>query len=175
MTSLIAATLVLALSMLPVGCTPTDPHSSAEKVDQRATVTRIIDGDTIEITRDNADGKIEKVRILGIDTPEIFGRTKECWGPEASEFAKTTLLDQWVTVERDPDQDPTDYFNRTLLYVVLGDGRDYSVLAAESGMAQSFVYENKPVRKHDHIVAAELRAMSEYRGLWGACLKENER
>jgi micrococcal nuclease len=79
---------------------------------------------------------------LGIDTPETKkpGYTVGSWGPEATEFAKSTMLGQRVALVTDPTQDRTDRYGRTLAYLVRADGWDYSVEAARAGTAQSYVY-----------------------------------
>lgn len=160
--SFITATI---LTVTPAACgTVTDVMST----DVNDTVVKVVDGDTV-------DTKIVgRIRILGIDTPEVYGG-KECWGPEASDFAKETLTGKTVIVRRDITQDKEDHYGRTLAYVILQDGSNYSVLAAEAGAAESYVYKNNPVQAYDDIVKAELRAMSEKRGLWGACPRESER
>lgn len=62
------------------------------------TVVDVVDGDTVTLN----DGRT--VRIIGIDTPETVapGKPVECWGPEATEFAQRTLLNQSVTVVEIP-------------------------------------------------------------------------
>jgi endonuclease YncB( thermonuclease family) len=77
------------------------------------------------------------VRLLGIDTPETKkpGYMLGCWGPEATEFAKTTMAGQRVALVPDPTQDTTDRYGRTLAYLVRSDGWDYSVEAARAGVA----------------------------------------
>jgi len=72
-----------------------------------------------------------RIRLLGIDTPESKkpGYTVGCWGPEASEFAKSTLLGQRVAFVTDPSQGMYDRFGRTLAYLDKADGWDYSVPA----------------------------------------------
>ena len=91
----------------------------------------------------------------------------ECWGPEATEFAKSNLLGERVAFVVDPTQDRTDYYGRTLAYLVRADGWDYSVEAARAGAARSYVYGGVPVERHDAIVAAESEARDALRGLWG--------
>src|SRR4051794_31840865 len=49
-----------------------------------ATVTRVTDGDTVWLSG------VGKVRLIGIDTPEVYGHT-DCFGPEASTFAERML------------------------------------------------------------------------------------
>ena len=55
-----------------------------------------------------------------------------CWGPEASEFAKETLLGQRVAFATDPTQSMYDRYGRTLAYLDKADGWDYSVEAARA-------------------------------------------
>src|ERR1700742_2736407 len=81
------------------------PGARADSVTTTATVLRVVDGDTIDI-RDDVRGRL-RVRLLGIDTPETKkpGYTVGCWGPEATEFAKSTMLGQRVSLVPDPTQD----------------------------------------------------------------------
>jgi endonuclease YncB( thermonuclease family) len=69
-----------------------------------AVVLKVVDGDTVDIT-DDVRGRL-RIRLLGSDTPETHkpGYTVGCWGPEASEFAKETLLGQRVAFATDPSQ-----------------------------------------------------------------------
>lgn len=156
------ATMLLAVSGFLAPAT-----ASADPVNTTADVLRVVDGDTIDIRDDNR-GRL-RVRVLGIDTPETSkpGYTVGCWGPEATEFARATLLGQRVALELDPTQDRTDSFGRTLAYLVRGDGWDYSVEAARAGTARSYVYGGNPVSRHDTIQAAESEARAAGRGLWG--------
>ena len=132
-----------------------------------ALVLKVVDGDTIDI-RDDIRGRL-RVRVLGIDSPETNkpGHTVGCWGPEATEFAKSTMLGQRVAFVPDPTQDRTDRYGRTLAYLVRADGWDYSVEAARAGAARSYVYGGRPVSRHDAIATAEREAQDAHRGLWG--------
>jgi micrococcal nuclease len=135
---------------------------SADPVDTTAVVLKVVDGDTVDI-RDDVRGRL-RIRVLGIDTPETSG----CWGPQASEFAKLTLLGQRVAVVYDPTQGMNDRYGRTLAYLVKGpDGWDYSVEAARAGFARAYVYDDKPVSQYPAIAAAEQEAKGAQRGLWG--------
>ena len=136
---------------------------------EAATVNRVVDGDTIIATTE--DGDELRVRILGIDTPESVHPDEpvECYGPEASEWATSVLDGQTVTLRTDPTQAETDIYDRALRYIELADGTDYSVLAAEQGYAEPYIFDGEPVRKHDQIDAAAAEAEADDRGLWGAC------
>ena len=142
--------------------------ATAEPVTTTAEVLRVVDGDTIDI-RDDVRGRL-RVRLLGIDTPETEkpGYTVGCWGPEATEFAQSTMVGQRVALVPDPTQDRTDRYGRTLAYLVRADGWDYSVEVARTGAARSYVYGGMPVSRYDAIVAAEKEARDAQRGMWGA-------
>ena len=143
------------------------PTAWAQPVDTTAVVLKVVDGDTIDIRDDNR-GRL-RVRLLGIDTPETKkpGYTVGCWGPEATEFAKSTMVGQRVALVPDPTQDRTDRYGRTLAYLVRADGWDYSVEAARAGTAHSYIYGGRPVSRYDAIEAAEREARDALRGLWG--------
>ena len=81
---------------------------------------------------------------MGIDTPETKKPGYGCWGPEASEFAKSTLLGQRVAFVTDPSQGMYDRYGRTLAYLDKADGWDYSIEAARAGAAHSYVYHRHP-------------------------------
>jgi micrococcal nuclease len=94
---------VLAMTVPPVAADPTAAT---------ALVLKVVDGDTIDI-RDDVRGRL-RVRVLGIDSPETKkpGYTVDCWGPEATEFAKSTMVGQRVALVPDPTQDRTDRYGR---------------------------------------------------------------
>ena len=155
-----AGGLVLAPFVAPAGAT-------ADAVNATAEVLRVVDGDTIDI-RDDVRGRL-RIRVLGIDTPETNkpGYQVGCWGPEATEFARSTMVGQRVAFLPDPTQDRTDRYGRTLAYLVRADGWDYSVEAARAGTAKSYVYGGVPVTRYDEIEAAQSEARAAQRGLWG--------
>ncbi len=126
----------------------------ADPVAATATVLKVVEGDTVDII-DDVRGRL-RVRLLGIDTPETKkpGYTVGCWGLEATEFAKSTLLGQRVAFVTDPSQGIYDRFGRTLAYLDNVDGRDYSVEAARAGAAHSYVYHGHPSARADEIAPA---------------------
>jgi len=157
-----------------VGCQPADrtgetfgwvdPSVLVEDV----TVTRVIDGDTVEV--DTADGVTQRVRMVGIDTPETKRPDSpvQCWGPEATAFARELLDGQQVTMRDDPRAGDVDDYGRWLRYLVLPDGREYSVAAAEAGAARAYVYDDtRPPQLAGEIAAAQDRAKAAGLGLWG--------
>lgn len=101
---------------------------------------RVMDGDTAEIRWSAAD--LETVRVLGIDTPELVPRGSREWsrldprGAEARGFARGAFAAaSRVELLR---CDRRDRYRRTLGYFFI-DGRNYSVLALEAGMARETI------------------------------------
>ncbi len=136
---------------------------------QPVTISRVVDGDTVHGRPVDGSPTI-KIRVLGIDAPETRdadGRV-ECWAAESTAFAAATLLGQPVTVLGDPTQAARDRYDRVLGYVILPDGRNFSVLAAAAGAARSYVYD-RPVREQPAIRWAEGEARMAGRGMWGRC------
>lgn len=89
-------------------------NNGPERKKQPAVVIKVIDGDTIDV-RLRAGGKA-RVRMGGIDTPEVFGG-KECGGPQASRALKKMLpRGTNVLLISDPSQDLTDRFERVKPY-----------------------------------------------------------
>jgi hypothetical protein len=86
------------------------------------------------------------------------------WRPR---FATETLSGQRVALNADPTQDSHDRYGRSLAYVVLADGRDFSVEAARAAAARTYVYDDKPVSRYPEIKAAEDEAQAAHRCLWG--------
>ena len=162
-----AVAAVLVAAQLSACSIPPSPAAHADPVATTATVLKVVDGDTVDIV-DDVRGRL-RIRLLGIDTPETKkpNYTVGCWGPEATQFAKDTLLGQRVALIPDPTQDRTDRYGRTLSYLDRADGWDYSIEAARSGAAHSYVYHGHPAARADQIAAAEQEAKAAGRGLWG--------
>ena len=85
---------------------------------QKAKVIKVIDGDTIKV---DIDGKVYKVRFIGINCPEI-GQNEEFFGKEAYEFSKEKLDDKVIFLQKDVSE--TDKYGRLLRYVWLEKPKD---------------------------------------------------
>lgn len=127
-----------------------------------AQVIRVIDGDTIEV---QLNGKTEKVRLIGVDTPEtvhpVIG--EEPYGKAASNFTKSQLEGKQVTLEFDVQE--RDQYGRLLAYVWLNDQLFNEVLVRE-GYAQVSTFPPN-VKYVDRFTAAQREAREAGRGLWG--------
>lgn len=130
-----------------------------------ARVTGVTDGDTIML------GGLGRVRLIGVDTPEVHGRV-ECYGREASAFAKW-LLPDGARVRYRLGLEERDRYGRALAYVWLEDGRMVNGLLAERGYAQPLTIPPN-VDYADLFVAAAREAREAGRGLWAeeACPEE---
>lgn len=140
-------------------------------------VTKVVDGDTFEV---EVNGVKEKVRMLGIDTPEKYEsgkldrdteRTKKDkntikkLGKLASDYAKKLLDGKKVRLEADESQGDKDRYGRLLRYVYLEDGTFINLKLVEDGYANA--YTKFDVSKKDEFIAAERRARENKKGLWG--------
>ncbi|MCL4365721.1 thermonuclease family protein [Patescibacteria group bacterium] len=140
--------------------------ASAYTNGEQALVTKVIDGDTIEL----ADGR--RVRFIGIDTPETVDprRPVGCFGKEASNETKSLLTGKVVIMQKDVSE--TDKYNRILrlIYLPLDNGQklfvnDYLV---REGFAKVSTYP-PDVKFADQFLEAERQARENNRGLWKKC------
>ncbi|MEI8398681.1 MAG: thermonuclease family protein [Ilumatobacteraceae bacterium] len=78
-------------------------------------ITHVTDGDTVSV---RLGGTTEKIRLIGVDTPETKHPTKPvgCWGPEASAHT-TALLPVGTDVYIVRDAEARDKYKRLLAYV----------------------------------------------------------
>jgi micrococcal nuclease len=131
-------------------------------------VTAVVDGDTIDVAW---AGRRERVRLLGVDTPETVDprRPVGCYGPEASAFTHRRL--QGRTVRLRFDRQRRDRYGRLLAYVEV-DGRRFNDELLTGGYARVLVIP--PNGRHGRaMLDEELAARSAERGLWGACPEPN--
>jgi micrococcal nuclease len=146
-----------------------DGGGGAKKKPPRALVSRVIDGDTIEV---QFKGETIDVRLIGVDTPETVapGQPVECFGKAASSFAENSMEGERVRLEFDVQRH--DRFGRTLAYVWTGGELFNETLVAE-GYAQVATFPPN-VKYVDRFLAAQRVARQNDRGLWHACTEEEE-
>jgi micrococcal nuclease len=127
-------------------------------------VTRVIDGDTIEVS---IDGAKEKIRLIGLDTPELVDPRKpvQCFAQEASDYAKKILANQKVRIELDESQGVRDKYGRMLAYIFLADGTLFNKYMIEHGYGHEYTYTH-PYHYQSEFNLAEQNAQKEGRGLW---------
>jgi micrococcal nuclease len=129
-------------------------------------VSRFVDGDTIAV---NMNGKTEKVRFVGVDTPETHkpNTPVQCYGPAAAAFTKNTIGNQPVRLVSDSLSTDRDRYDRLLRYVYLPDGTNLDQKLISEGYG--FYYPYFPFTKSDEFAAAQQAAMAAHKGLWGNC------
>ena len=127
-------------------------------------VARVIDGDTIILVNG------ERLRYIGIDTPEEFDERKpvQCFAREAAEKNKELVLGKMIKFYKDVDG--KDKYGRWLGFVYLADGAFVNLELVKQGYA--FAYPYPPdISKADEFRDAEAYARKNKLGLWnGQCL-----
>ncbi len=129
-----------------------------QNVETELLVVRVIDGDTIELDSG------QKVRYIGIDTPETKHPTKslECYGEEASKKNRELVEGKVVQLEKDVSE--TDRYGRLLRYVYV-DGEMVNELLVREGYARASSYP-PDIKYQDFFRSAESQAQQAGRGLW---------
>lgn len=130
---------------------------------ESALVVRIIDGDTIELENG------ERVRYIGIDTPEI---PNDCYAKEASEKNKELVLNKNVRLVKDVSE--TDRYHRLLRYVYVTDEVTEEIFVDDylvrEGYANAATFP-PDVKFQGQFKEAEKEARESKKGLWGGCEK----
>jgi endonuclease YncB( thermonuclease family) len=144
------------------GATGTDDteHQGIPSTATEASVEFVYDGDTIFLV----DGR--KVRLLGIDTPEI-GDNLECYGDEATSLLRQ-LLPEGAQVWVQPDVDPLDRYGRSLLFIYTDAGTNINLELVRQGAAEVVQYDPNFLLQPE-LRAAETAARDARLGLWEAC------
>ena len=131
------------------------------------TILKVVDGDTVDI---DVDGRTERVRLIGVNTPETKHPTKpiECFGPEASAYLKQ-LLPRGTAVRIERDVEARDRYGRLLLYLYLGSNDLFINLDLVSrGYGTPMSIEPNTFHRNDFVRAAA-QAEAANVGLWKAC------
>jgi micrococcal nuclease len=152
--------LALLLAVLPACGQPPGPP-------QEARVTRVIDGDTVEL----AGGA--RVRFLGIDAPEMGrdGRPADPFAHQSKDYVAGLI--QGKTVRLEYDRERYDRYGRLLAYLYLPDGAMVNLLVVRQGLAR--VYSQAPNLRHQETLnAAQQEAMAAGRGLWQKPLAQQQ-
>ena len=154
-------TALLSLVVL-LGCAgPSDRRTSE-------TVTAVVDGDTIDVRINGAD---ERVRLLGIDTPEVHrrdGGPPDCFGPQASTFT-ATLLPAGTEVRLVRDVVGRDDYGRLLAYVYRTADGCWSTKSSSVRVWPARYASRPNGALAERFVAAAFAAEASGLGLWASC------
>ena len=169
----VAAPVLVVLGLVATGCGLSGPGPTTRRaavsplLAGAATVTRVVDGDTIIVS---LDGRSERVRLIGIDTPETVSPVKpvQCYGKQASDHMKA-LLPPGTAVQLVRDVEARDVYGRLLAYVYRrSDDLFVNLELATDGYASLLTYP--PDVAHagqfgDSVASARRRNV----GLWRTC------
>jgi len=125
---------------------------------RKATVSRVIDGDTIELSSG------ERIRYLEVSTPEMS--PLECYAQEATVKNSELVLGKTIYIQPPTEGNKTSY-NRTFAYVFTDEYFVFLELV-KSGYAIVELYAD-PNEFYNLLKQAENDARSNKRGLWGEC------
>ena len=138
-----------------------------EHGEANAIVKRVVDGDTIVV---DINGSRDRVRLLGIDTPEsvAVNRPEQGFGRESAAYL-TSLLPERTEVTLVRDIESRDHYDRLLAYVVRSSDQLFVNLdLLERGYAGVIVFEPNSFCR-ELLEDAENDAFQTGIGLWGVC------
>ena len=131
-------------------------------------VTYVVDGDTVHLaSRPGQPGRVEKLRFIGINTPELArkSRPSEPLAAQARQFVIDSLDKNDHKLILQKDQEPFDRYKRTLAHVWLNQNHSLSEALLENGLASLLVIPPNLLNL-DCYRAAEQRARQARRGIW---------
>jgi endonuclease YncB( thermonuclease family) len=133
--------------------------ASAGDFKKHAQVTRVVDGDTLVVQY--AGGASDRLRIIGIDTPEVGA----CGAASATLAAQSLAQGKHVTLLGDATQATRDRYGRLLAYVWLPGGRDLGFQLIALGLAKAFVYD-RPFKRLSAYRNAEVVGRRQTSNVW---------
>ena len=148
-----------------VSCSSSSPKPNGKS--DLGKIADVIDGDTVDI---DINGRTERVRLIGVNTPETKHPTKpiECFGPEASAYL-TQLLPKGTAVRIERDVEARDRYGRMLLYLYLGSNDLFINLdLVARGYGTPMSIEPNTFHRNDFVRAAAQAEAADV-GLWKAC------
>lgn len=149
---------------------------------ETAKVISITDGDTIVV---DINGKTEKLRFIGIDTPETHHPNKpvQHFGKEASDYTTKQLTNKTIYLQKDVSE--RDKYRRLLRYVWLvkpstNEPSKEEVIAncfnaelVKNGYAHAYTYP-PDVKYNEIFKELETKAREKHIGLWNNENPDNE-
>jgi micrococcal nuclease len=134
-----------------------------------ATIAYAVDGDTLRVRE--ADGELDYVRLVGIDTPEDVkpGYPSEC-GSRAAAASMDRLAPEGaeVTLRYDSVADHEDVYGRILAHAFIG-GRQLELVQLRRGWAYVYRFDDQHFDGLARFDRVKDGARSEDRGVWGSC------
>jgi micrococcal nuclease len=167
--------LLLAVCLvLFAGCL--DEAEEPAGTSQTVRVVAVIDGDTLDV--EYPDGRSDRVRLLGVDTPETSASANKpleygtitdtdalaAWGQAATIFTGAAVGGKQVVITTDTAAGLRGDYGRLLAYVTLENGSDLNAALIREGYARAYL-EAEHSRK-DAYRDLQIAAMTDRRGLW---------
>jgi micrococcal nuclease len=166
--ALVCLAVCLTVSACSIGPSPAGPDDDdTYAMTPNASVVDVVDGDTLVV---DIDGVEERVRLIGIDTPESVAahRPVECYGKEASDRMEE-LVPPGTPIHLERDIEARDQYERLLAYVYRADdGLHINLDQVAQGYAEAMSYPPNTALQPD-FDDAERQARSGNAGLWGVC------
>ncbi len=155
-------TLTALVSVAAASGSVGSPAATAGSFTYRGTVTHVVDGDTLDVRL--TSGKTERIRLIGIDTPE----RGTCFSSPATARARQLAMSKRVVLRGDATQDTRDRYERLLAYVWIPGGKDLGFQLIAGGFAKAYVSRNA----FERLAAyrnAEATAKGATAGQWQVC------
>ena len=153
-------------------------QSESNEKSSMVKITRVIDGDTMDVRFE--DGTTDRVRLLGVDTPETNAPNKpneygditdlKCltkWGDKSDDYARSVLDGKEVLLVFDEKAGERGYYGRLLAYIEIDD-YDFNESLISRGYAR--IYEEGTSSREERYLSEQNRAISAGKGLWGDCI-----
>ncbi len=166
---IVAAIVYFGIKNIPF---PAVNHNADTVRSENYVVERVVDGDTLKLFNS------ERVRLIGVDTPEVHYSNKllrdskasgkdiktiQSLGLKASDFTKNLCAGKRVRLEYDVEK--RDRYGRLLAYVYLDDGTFVNAKIVEEGYGRIMTIPPN-VKYADYFRGLEREARSDKRGLW---------
>lgn len=162
---ILGVTILVVVAVVGILGTAQQEHQPEQS--ETGEVVAVIDGDTIDV---QLSGNTERVRIIGIDTPEIgreAGEITDCYAEEARTFLDELLYGHTVELRTDLSQQAVDDYGRLLRHVYI-DGQNAALAALSGGVGVEYTYNAAYAGQADY-QAAEAAARDGKLGLWSVC------
>jgi len=172
---MVLATIIAAAALIVCERTVQGPIQGGDQSryhDRAFRVVHVVDGDTLDIDAPDGDKPKTRIRLWGVDTPELArsGRPEMHFARAAKEFAGQTLEGKEVNVVLAPEKS-RDKYGRLLAYVFCErGGRMFNEMLLEEGFAYADPRFSHPYKRQ--FEAMEKRARQNAVGLWAGLTLE---
>jgi micrococcal nuclease len=146
-------------AFLALGVTAAASSAPTGAFTLHGSVSRVVDGDTVHVLL--ASGRDERVRLIGIDTPEVG----QCFAARATAEARRLADGRDVVLKGDATQSTRDRYGRLLAYVWLPGGKDLGFQQLAAGVARVYVYD-RPFQRLSAYRRAEQTGRRRTKSLW---------